>query len=110
MSRMEKNMSDEQKDLPPIPPPTFEFLTLSLKMQAEMALGLLKVPGDDDGKDLVRARHVIDLLTMLAEKTKGNLSLQEQRLIENSLTELRFRFVQTSQAPAPPADASPTND
>jgi hypothetical protein len=33
---------------------------------------------------------------MIAEKTKGNLSLDEQRLIENSLTELRFRFVQVS--------------
>lgn len=103
-------MSDEQNDLPPIPPPTFEFLTLSLKMQAEVALGLLKVPGDDEGKDLARARHVIDLLAMLAEKTKGNLSLQEQRLIENSLTELRFRFVQTSSTPGSPAAAIPKND
>ena len=88
-------MSDEPK--PQILPPSFEFLTLSLKMQAEVALGLLKVPGDEDGKDLDRARHVIDLLAMLTEKTKGNLSLPEQRLLENSLTELRFRFVQNSQ-------------
>ena len=33
---------------------------------------------------------------MLLEKTKGNLDLEEQRLLENSLTELRFRFVQVS--------------
>ena len=38
------------------------------------------------------------MLGMLAEKTRGNLSLDEQRLIENSLTELRFRFVQASEA------------
>ena len=37
---------------------------------------------------------------MLAEKTRGNLSLDEQRLIENSLTELRFRFVQASESAA----------
>jgi len=43
---------------------------------------------------------------MLAEKTKGNLTLEEQRLIENSITELRFRYVQVAQSlteQAPPA-------
>jgi hypothetical protein len=35
---------------------------------------------------------------MISDKTKGNLSLEEQRLVENSLTELRFRFVQATQA------------
>jgi hypothetical protein len=45
---------------------------------------------------------------MIAEKTKGNLSLDEQRLIENSLTELRFRFVQVSEAPKPPSEDKPT--
>ena len=39
----------------------------------------------------------IDMLAMLAEKTRGNLSLEEQRLLENSLTELRFRYVQISE-------------
>jgi hypothetical protein len=43
------------------------------------------------------ARHSIDLLAMLLAKTKGNLDLEEQRLLENSLTELRFRFVQVSE-------------
>jgi hypothetical protein len=98
-------MSDEH----PVPPPTFEFLILSLKMQAEMSLGLLKVPGEDQGQDLARARHLIDLLAMLTEKTRNNLSLHEQRLLENSLTELRFRFVQLSQ-PAPTDPQPATND
>ena len=43
------------------------------------------------------ARHAIDMLAMIPEKTRGNLSIEEQRLIENSLTELRFRFVQVSE-------------
>ena len=83
----------------PIPPPSFEFLVLSLKMQAEMRLGLIPMSEEDkDAKpDLPAARHAIDLLAMISDKTKGNLSLEEQRLIENSLTELRFRFVQASQ-------------
>ncbi|HYZ86988.1 MAG TPA: DUF1844 domain-containing protein [Bryobacteraceae bacterium] len=80
----------------PIPPATFEFFVLSLKMQAEMALGLLHITEEDKDKapDFRVARHTIDLLSMLSEKTKGNLTIDEQRLIENSLTELRFRFVQ----------------
>jgi len=88
----------------PLPPPTFEFLVFSLKMQAEMRLGLLKLgEGMDDEVNLPAARHTIDMLAMIAEKTKGNLSLDEQRLIENSLTELRFRFVQVSEAGPKPA-------
>ena len=93
----------------PIPPPTFEFLVLSLKMQAEMRLGLLPFGNEgnaeDQKPDLPASRHAIDLLAMMAEKTKGNLSLEEQRLIENSLTELRFRFVQVIEAAAKASQA-----
>lgn len=83
---------------PPLPPATFEFLVLSLRMQAEMGLGLFPLPGQDQPeKNLPAARHFIDLLAVLQEKTQGRLTLEEQRLLENSLTELRFRFVQASQ-------------
>jgi hypothetical protein len=82
----------------PLPPPSFEFLVFSLKMQAEMRLGLLGFGEEkEETPDLPSARHAIDLLAMLSEKTRGNLSLEEQRLIENALTELRFRFVQVSE-------------
>ena len=83
----------------PLPPPTFEFLVFSLKTQAEVRLGLLKLGGDEDeAPDLTAARHAIDLLAMIHDKTRSNLSTEEQRLIENSLTELRFRFVQVSES------------
>jgi hypothetical protein len=89
-----------QNDEMPIPPATFEFFVLSMKMQAEMSMGLIHFGEEKDrpAPDLRVARHSIDLLSMIAEKTKGNLSLDEQRLIENSLTELRFRFVQVSES------------
>jgi hypothetical protein len=94
----------------PLPPPTFEFLIFSLKMQAEMRLGLLAYGEEQpDGPDLPAARHAIDMLAMLAEKTRGNLSMDEQRLIENSLTELRFRFVQVTESVAK-AKAAATPD
>jgi hypothetical protein len=82
----------------PLPPPTFEFLVFSLKAQAEMQLGLLRLSEDQPAEpNFPAARHAIDMLTMISEKTKGNLSLEEQRLVENALTELRFRFVQVSE-------------
>jgi len=80
----------------PLPPATFEFFVLSLKYQAEMAMGIAYFGEEKDRPqpDLRIARHSIDMLAMLREKTRGNLSYQEQRLLENGLTELRFRFVQ----------------
>jgi hypothetical protein len=75
-----------------MPPATFEFLVASLRMQAEIAL--MSGPKEEDEPDFSGARHVIDLLGVLEQKTKGNLTFEEQRLLENSLTELRFRYVQ----------------
>jgi len=79
-----------------LPPATFEFLVLSLRAQTEMQLGLFHF-GEETEKpepDFDLARHSIDILSVLFEKTKGNLSMQETRLLENSLTELRFRYIQ----------------
>ncbi len=85
----------------PLPEANFEFLVFSLGLQAQQQLGLLPIPGDEQGRfapDLTLARHTIDLLAMLLEKTKGNLTLQEHRYVENTVTELRFRYVQISEA------------
>jgi len=79
---------------PPMPPANFEMLILSLAMQAQMELGGGGVRGDGQAPNLDIARHTIDVLAMLQEKTKGNLSMEENRMLENSLTELRFRYVQ----------------
>ena len=82
----------------PLPPPSFTFLVLSLRAQAEMQLGLMHFGEEEKPEpDLQLARHTIDMMGMLLEKTKGNLEMEEQRLLENSLTELRFRFVQVSE-------------
>jgi hypothetical protein len=85
----------------PLPPASFTFLVLSLRTQAEMQLGLMHFGEEEKpAPELPLARHTIDMLGVLLEKTKGNLTLDEQRLLENSLTELRFRFVQVSQESA----------
>ncbi len=96
-------MSEPDASIPteiPIPPATFDFFVLSMKMQAEMAMGLIHFGEEKDrpAPDVRVARHSIDLLAMIADKTRGNLTIEEQRLIENSLTELRFRYVQVIEA------------
>ena len=81
----------------PLPPASFLFLTLSLRAQCEIQLGLMHYgEGEKSEPDLMLARHTIDMMGVLLEKTKGNLSMEEQRMLENSVTELRFRFVQVS--------------
>ena len=83
----------------PLPPASFSFLVESIMMQTQMQLGLF--PMDEQEPDfepnLPIASHSIDLLAMLQEKTRGHLSVDEQRLLENGLTELRFRYVQVSE-------------
>ena len=102
-------MSDQDY---PLPPATLEFLVLSIRTQTEMHLGLF-YSGEEKEQpepDFRIARHSIDLLAMLQEKTRGNTTIEEQRLIENTVTELRFRFVQAMEqhrkTPAPPAPPS----
>ena len=88
----------------PLPPASFGWLVLSLRTQAEMQLGLLHFGEEKDRPepDLEGARHAIDLLAVLQEKSKGNLTIEEQRLLENSLTELRFRYVQAAEQKGKP--------
>ena len=90
-----------------LPEPTFEFLVATLGMQAQMHMGLLVPdPGKAPEVNLPLARHMIDLVAMIQFKTKGNLSLEESRMLENSLTELRFRYVQATRTNQAPIDAT----
>ena len=100
------NQNPAQNEEFPLPPASFSFLVLSLKTQAELQMGLIHFGDENDRPEpeFRVARHTIDLLAMLQEKTKGNLSLDEQRLIENSITELRFRYVQAFEAHKPKAE------
>ena len=94
----------------PLPPATFDFLIMSLKLQTESHLGLLHFGEEKDrpAPNLHLARHTIDMIAMLQEKTKGNLSTEDQRLVENTLTELRFRYVYAvEQAGRQPSAAAP---
>jgi hypothetical protein len=96
--RLTPDPPDDTEDdgLPELPAPDFDFLVYSLRLQAEINMGLTAF-GDDGEPDLDRGRHNIDLLVMLQEKTKGNLTAEEQRTLDSSITELRFRFVEAKR-------------
>ncbi len=99
MSEADSNLETQEGEAPiPLPPASFSFLIFSMQAQAQMQLGLMHFGEEEKHPpQLDLARHTIDMLGILLEKTKGNLTLDEQRLLENSVTELRFRFVQVSE-------------
>jgi hypothetical protein len=91
---------DELEPRPALPAADFDFLVYSLRLQTELNLGLLplgELGEETPAPDFELARHNIDLLAMLQLKTKGNLTTEEQRVLDNSVAELRFRFVQARQ-------------
>jgi Domain of unknown function (DUF1844) len=76
----------------------FVSLVLGLAHQADQALaGTLPpgAPGNPDPREV--ARTLIDTLGMLEQKTRGQLEPDEQRLLTEALTGLRFRFVSTEK-------------
>jgi hypothetical protein len=94
-SEKKSETSDQEK--PPQPPIDFPSYILSYYTQGLVLLG--EVPNPYSGKkeeDVDAAKHTIDILTMLKEKTKGNLSPDEDKLLENVLYELRMKFMAKS--------------
>jgi len=90
---------DDDGPRPELPAPDFDFLVYSLRLQAELNMGLLPF-GEKRHADFDLGRHNIDLLAMLQEKTKGNLTAEEQRSLDNSVAELRFRFIEAKDQQA----------
>ncbi|MGO8719069.1 MAG: DUF1844 domain-containing protein [Acidobacteriaceae bacterium] len=79
-------------------PVVFDHLVQSMYMTAMMSMGAGTQPGEKPRMDLMGARQTIDLLGVLAEKTKGNLTANEQRLLESALFELRMMFLEITNA------------
>lgn len=75
---------------------SFNALVISLASSAAVHFGDLGDPvtGEKQPPNLIAARHAIDLLSILEEKTKGNLTEEEQQVLKQVLVELRMRFVQ----------------
>jgi len=82
-------------------PVDFSTHVLSLASSALIALGKMPAPdGEQLPLDLETARHLIDVLGMLEQKTKGNLDEAEQKLIQSLTYDLRVAFVDAQKAGA----------
>jgi hypothetical protein len=86
---------------------TLERFLASLYMTAMMQLGLMRQQGGQPQVDIIGARQTIDTLSLLAEKTKGNLTPAEENFLQNSLYELRMAYVEVTNALARPPQAGP---
>jgi len=87
---------------------TFDKFIGSLYMTALMQLGLMQPEGGQPHADLIGARQTIDTLGILAEKTKGNLTPQEETLLTTCMYELRMAYVELTNAIThPPAGVVP---
>jgi hypothetical protein len=84
-------------DSPALP---IEFNTLLLGLASTALIHLGESPHPETGKtqkDLALARQSMDLLGLLREKTRGNLTSEEEKFFENLLADLRLRFVEASR-------------
>ena len=87
------------------PAMSFDQLVQSIYMTSMMQLGAATHEGQQPQVDILGARQSIDMLGVLAEKTKGNLTAEETRLLESALFELRMAFLEITQALARSAAA-----
>ena len=88
---------------------TFERFLASLYMTAMLQLGLMRQQNEQPRVDIIGARQTIDTLSLIAEKTKGNLTAVEQNFLQNSLYELRMAYVEVTNALARPPQTGPAN-
>ena len=86
---------------------TFERFLASLYMTAMLQLGLMRQQGAQPQVDIIGARQTIDTLSLLSEKTKGNLTAAEENFLQNSLYELRMAYVEVTNALARPPQPGP---
>lgn len=78
----------------PLPEGDFAALISMLVTQALFALGLIQVEGQKDKEpDLELAKYNIDMLETIQEKTKGNLTEEEKKILENTLSQVRMAYV-----------------
>ncbi|MBW8747877.1 MAG: DUF1844 domain-containing protein [Acidobacteria bacterium] len=81
-----------------LPPVNFDRLVQSIYMTAIMQLGGGTPEGEQARVDILGARQSIDMLNVLQEKSKGNLTEDESRMLENALFEVRMAFLEITQA------------
>ena len=86
-----KETSNDQK----MPPGDFAAVISMMATQALFAMGMLQVEGQEGRKpDLNIAKYNIDMLETIQEKTKGNVSKDEEQILKNTISQLQSAYVQ----------------
>jgi hypothetical protein len=88
-----------------LPPASFEALVSTFATQTLLALGLMEHPSIGRSVNLELAKLNIDMLAVIEEKTKGNLSSQEKVILDQTLHQLRMAFVEVASAQTGPIGA-----
>jgi len=95
----EKEKVKNEGDFIP-PEANFNFFITSIALQATIAMGVMENPATQKKEEnLPQAKFLIDTLSVLKEKTKGNLSSEENNLLESVLYELRMQYVGKTKGP-----------
>jgi hypothetical protein len=85
----------------------FEQMVQSFYLSAAIAMGAAAEPGQKPRVDIIGARQSIDLLAVLVDKTKGNLTDREQKLLQTALFNLRMMFLEITNSIAAQATKAP---
>jgi hypothetical protein len=81
----------------PLPPADLTYLVVTLSLEAFACLGLAPGRSGQPEKNLPLAKHFIDLLEVLQQKTEGNRTDDETRAFDDTLYQLRMAYVQVAQ-------------
>ncbi len=94
----EEVKEEEKKGAAPLPEVNFSSFLLSLSSSTLLHLGEIADPqSGEKKKDLALAKQSIDIIVLLKDKTKGNLTHEEEELLDHLLYDLRMRFVEASK-------------
>ena len=93
-AEQQKQKTQKEEPSPQIPEANFSFFATTLGIQVAIALGEMPNPMTNKAEEnLDQAKYLIDILDMLKEKTKNNLSTEEAQLLENLLYDFHTKFV-----------------
>lgn len=115
--REKERLASQTAERPKLPEPSFAELVNIIVVQAMAALGLLSGPGGQRvPPDPEAAKHFIDMLQLVEDKTKNNLTAEEKALLDQVLYETRMAFVQVAgggaaspgSPPAQPPEGAPS--
>ena len=88
----------EEAERAPLPEVNFNSLIFSLSSSVLLHLGEIADPqSGEKKKDIALAKHTIDTIAMLKQKTQGNLTEEEQKFIDAILADLRWRYVKAAE-------------